>query len=329
MTNRSLEEMIRAAAAPLLPVGIGDLYYHGLTGDLFRSSEAPALFADFEALWKPGLRALGAELEVDALPQDPDRIADRLRGAPGIALLRLAAQPPEIDAMPEAESAAGAGLCEKDRAAMVTDCGRPTEVSAAGVTWTNSMGETRTDSPERILESFTHVAMLSRAPGRGTRRINLTGAIQRAVIFSLAFEDRFIGEREADTERRAIASQFLLEAAGKQRDAVSLRWRQAGDLFGAGEVAAGRKRLYEALLRTLDLPEALQEALTLSSSGSLTNMQRRELVYLARAGQRDLKVLAISRLKSEGWSVAVRQTLSQFAVADDPLVRNAASPGGQ
>ena len=193
--------------------------------------------------------------------------------------------------------------------------------------WQDGSGEVRSNSLEEFRARFTRVVLLRSAAGRATRRAGNAAAINRAVVFALAYPDRFITRGEADAGARGDAAQFLAEAAGKLRDPVSLRWRQAAERLAAGEVDAALDRLYDAMLRGLGLPEPVYGALAQAADSPLTSLQRRELIYLARAGIRDLKVLAICRLASAARSTDVLHTLESLARTTDPFVRAAAARG--
>ncbi|HLV81971.1 MAG TPA: hypothetical protein VKT32_16905, partial [Chthonomonadaceae bacterium] len=68
-------------------------------------------------------------------------------------------------------------------------------------------------------------------------------------------------------------------------------------------------------------PAVAQEALLSPPAEPLSDIARRELIYLARAGTRDIKVLAARRLQPEKRHADARSTLEQLAYDLDPWVR--------
>jgi hypothetical protein len=325
---------LNAAAGPLLPAGTTDPFFLGILGFLFQSRSLRAIYADLQALALPGLAAFGIDAEIVSLPETPDGLAALLQSLPqsgGVPLYRFAGEPfqkedQNEDAEPagEPDNDAASHLAEQDLGRTLERAGLFIEARPDGVVWQDATGQAHTDTPPDLRAAFPRAVRLTRGTPRATRRGSLVAAVQRVVIYSLGFPDRVLTGEDADGDRRELAAQFFREAAGKQRDPISLRWRQAGDLLADGRVTAALDRLYDAAIRTLNLPDPVFEILTAAPGASLTNMQRRELIYLARAGNQELKVLAAHRLANDQWSVSVRQTLDQLATAPDPLVRAAA-----
>jgi hypothetical protein len=89
---------------------------------------------------------------------------------------------------------------------------------------------------------------------------------------------------------------------------------------------AARHALREAVFLDLRLPAVVQCALLSPPATPLTDVERRELIYLARAGTRDLKALAARRLAPERPQPDVCRTLEQLAYDADAWVRAAAKP---
>jgi hypothetical protein len=82
--------------------------------------------------------------------------------------------------------------------------------------------------------------------------------------------------------------------------------------------------LREHLCLTLHLPHAQASAILAPSERPLTHPERSELIYLARAGTRDLKALAARRLTYARSCSDAERTLEQLLNDTDPLVRGAA-----
>jgi hypothetical protein len=325
---------LNAAVAPLLPAGTTDEFFLGMLGVLLQSSSVPVIYADLRALVVPGLATFGIDAEVVSTPEEADGLAALVHALPqsgGVPFYQFAGEPFQEDVqnedaepMGEPDTDAAAHLAEQDLSRTLERAGLLRELRPDGVVWQDASGQSHIDSAAALQVTFSRAIRLSRGGARTTRRVSLVAAVQRAVIYSLAFPDRVLTAEEVDADRRKHAAQFLRDAAGKQRDPISLRWRQAGDLMADGRMTIALDRLYDAAIRTFNLPDAVFQILSAPQGASLTNMQRRELVYLARAGNHELKVLAAHRLANDQWSVSVRQTLDQLATAPDPLVRAAA-----
>lgn len=320
---------IETAAGALLKIDVSPLLLRGLLGILWQSAESEAIFADLEGLVTPGLRCLGIEAVVLPLT-DAMRTFAELRQPWDVPVYAFDGEPfQEEDDLPEtseeAEASAPGWLATRDRQRTQVRSGLVREVTADRIAWQAPSGEMRSAGGEEFGRLFTRAVRLQPGLARATRRVGRAAAVDQGVVFALAYPDRFLTASEADAGRRADAALFLAEAAGKQRDPISLRWRQAADFLAAGDIESALDRLYDAMLRSLGLPEPVYRALAWPADAPLTSVQRRELVYLARAGNRDLKALAAHRLASETGSADVRSTLEQLTWSPDALVRAAAA----
>ena len=84
----------------------------------------------------------------------------------------------------------------------------------------------------------------------------------------------------------------------------------------------GLHYLRVAVIEALTLPVAIQNALLSDPKVTgLSDPERRELIYLARAGTRDLKILAARRLAGEIHYPDAQNTLNQLRYDSDPWVR--------
>jgi hypothetical protein len=312
----------------LLPASAPLVYSQGMIGSLFLTRSAPLLYADFAALIFPGLQGLGVEAELLPLPNEPQEIVPFLQDlnrAAARAVFQFGGEPIPDNGAWEAEEETDSRPALQDRERTAIRQGLARTLGAEEIGWEDSTGQAQTATPAEFRTLFSYGIRLRRAAAKGTRRVNLAAAIQRAVVYGLAFPDRVLTAEAADLPPRQQASQFLAEAAGRQQDPVSRRWRQASNTLAQGDTASAWQRLYEAALWNLNLPAAVFNALLASPEIPLTTLQQRELIYLARAGHRDLKVFASRRLTSERGTKSVRQTLDQLALSPDPLVRAAAS----
>ena len=328
----ALDWPLALTAAPLLPTGTSDVVFRAVIGSVFRSHAAAAIYSDLRGLYLPGLLSLGVDAEISKVPEEARELGaifqDTTNASPMTALYKFEGEPIPLegdDAEPSAEPDANARprLADEDAMQTVAKAGVLREVEENTVRWEDAEGQSHTASFETLREEFSRTVRLKHGSARGTRRAAVAGAVQRAVVFALAYPDRFVTDAATDEDLREEAAQFLREAAGKQRDPISLRWRQAAERFEEGRVAAALDRLYDSVLRGLSLPQPVLQALAWPRD-SLSNMERRELIYLARAGNRDLKILAARRLEVERWAVGVRQTLDELTQFPDPLVRAAA-----
>lgn len=312
----------------LLPENASELFCLGVTGSPFRTLAAPLLYSDFAAFLLPGLRALGIEAALQPLPDDPQQIVpflrDLNRGA-ACTVYRFGGEPILEKEAWESDDETDIPPTQQDRKRIVLRRGVVSAFDAEGVRWEDTSKQASATAPEQFLSLFSYGIRLRPGRGKETRRICLLGAIRRAVVYRLAFPDLALSDADADRQQQTAAAQFLLEAAGRQRDPVSLRWKQAAEYLEQGDSAAAWERLYGACLRGLDLPSPVLDALASGEDARLTDLEIRELIYLARAGNRDLKVFAIRRLARERSNRTIRQTLDSFAFYPDPLIRGAAS----
>jgi hypothetical protein len=330
VTAADVEWPLLAAAAGLLPAANSPERLHGTVGLIFVSRTVGANYADIEALALPGLRSLGAEARLAALPETTEQLHALARGRP-LPIYGFAEEPwtapcgpAENDGGALTELEAGDAPSITDLRSTVLSCGLLHEASASRVAWTDGREPAREGTLTELLARFTHAARIS--PGhRMTRRARTIAAAARAVVFALACPDRFLTAADADAEARATASAFFTDAAGSQRNPLSLRWRRAGELLAGNRLEEFLGVLYDAVLRSLAIPAAVRDALDSPDRASVTDIQRRELVYLARAGSRDLKALAVHRLSADVGNSTTHHTLEQLAYDPDPLVRAAAA----
>lgn len=316
-----------ASVAAKLPEGSALL--RGVLGSLFRSSSVPVIHADFDAMVIPGLRSLGVEAAVIAMPERLEALPP-IDGRLGTPIFNFAGEPfpeeveeRETDGTPDVETILQS--VREDRNRTLEHSGLLLRIGDEQAAWQDENGQTVSAPYDRFREQFTRMVRWQGGSRPGSRRAVFRGAALRSALYAAAFPDRFVTAGPADALRRQEGAEFLLEAAGRLRDPVSLRWRQAGALLAEGKVDDALGRLYDAAVRGLDLPRPMQEALALPEDAPLRETQIRELIYLARAAGRDLKVFAARRLGSENRRVVVRQTLMQLALSADPIVRGAAA----
>ncbi len=319
---------LEIAAASLLPTAISNVTLKGLMGSVFVSASAPAIYADLEILYLPGLRSAGIQAETAQLKGIGDSKSTVSQMAAG-AIYGFVGEPfheeGEHEEPPEPAAEPVSPLADRDRTRLMVSCGVAREASACGLAWEDPSGQSHVESLDDLRAHFSRIVRLIKIPHRFSRRKAVSAAVLRTTLFALAFPDRFVGDTEVDSAVRSGASRFLIDAAGSGRDPLSLRWRQAGERFAEDRPDAALGHLYDAILRSLDLPESIRGTLSSPAEALPTGMQVRELIYLARAGNTALKVLAASRLSCSQSTAAVLHTLEQLTWAADPLVRAAAT----
>ncbi|MCS6775031.1 MAG: hypothetical protein RMJ43_08260 [Chloroherpetonaceae bacterium] len=279
----------------------------GMTGEVLRRHSAPFTLNDLQELLLPGLAALGVAGEcVPLMGADAAtlrRLRERLRRGIHVPLLRFAPEDPAsdgTDATGEAGDDAGHSLI----ACTVIAPGEEATLAEA-------------------VQHCTHALRMCRARHVGSRSARVRAVLLRWVAFATAMPERIVTAEEADRERREQAASFLELLAGRKRDPIAVRLRHAARYLRAGAVETSLFHVRDAALRALHLPQIAQTALLSREDVPLSDLQRRELIYLARAGTRELRVLAARRLRCEPAADA-QTTCEQLRAATDLWVRRAA-----
>ena len=171
--------------------------------------------------------------------------------------------------------------------------------------------------------------MRRKSSPRLRRRQGVRAALLRWLAYSAAFPNRVPTAAEKDAPIRAASAAFLREITGASGGGpVATRLRRAARLFDAtpsdSTLDEARLFLREAVLLELQLPLIVQNALLTSPDLPLSDIARRELIYMARAGTRDVKTLAARRLAGERHHPDAHSTLEQLAADAHPWVRAAA-----
>jgi hypothetical protein len=192
------------------------------------------------------------------------------------------------------------------------------------IRWREAEGEEMRASVAAFCGLFTHALILRRAQRKGQRRANIQAALRRWIAFAAAYPERIPTTGPDDAPVRAYAADFLREIIGKKRDPVANRLRRAAEAFAAADIESALFSLRTAVLLDLHLPALAQRALLSPPSQPLTDVERREMVYLARAGTRDMKALAARRLETERGHSEADSTLEQLGYDPDDWVRAAA-----
>lgn len=292
-----------ACLEPATPKSVSQAYRQGVTGACASGAGVPMLARDLWAMFLPGLPALG--LQGEMIPLAPSTLVaavrERLRYGVPVILFRfsdfLAPQESEPSRDAPMEGAEAETRWEEPSVAQI---GRVIGITQQGdVCWQEPHGEPQTSSPEQVCLLFSHALRVVRAKEKGGKLENIRRALLRWLAFAAAFPERLPSEAPEDAPILASAEAFLREIAGKRKSPIPLRWKYAADCFAEGWVLDALDWLREATLREIHLPPVLMEVLLSSETEPLSDLQRRELIYLARAGRPALRALCAERLLLE------------------------------
>ncbi|MDE2125000.1 MAG: hypothetical protein KGJ62_00225 [Armatimonadetes bacterium] len=297
----------------------------GFTGRCLLRPGYPLHATDILRLLAPGLAALGAEVRFEEMPCRTARLETALhrlrqRGR-SITLLRFESERTgsgdPLDEDPEIRNGRNLVRCglltgealvlshgsEAAWQCVTAPCDAPVNLAGAN-----------------LRRSFTHFAWFVRSRHRGVRRNAVRLALLRWLAFLCARPDR--------SRIGSGAAAFLLAAAGHRRDRPAQLLRSAAQRLGSAqsqaEIAAGLAFLREGVIRDLRLPALAQSALLQPHDTELTPLQRREMIYLARAGTPDIRVICAQRLAPEWRHSDVLATLSSLQETGDLWLKQAA-----
>lgn len=278
-----------------------------LTGEALRTCGDVPTVADFETLTVPALASLGIRAELCELPEDDSElqrlIRERLRHRVRVPLLQtvLSPQDTETDAENSEEY----------------DTRQATQILGGRI-----LSEVPADCAE--LRKFGQfLLILRRAETKGKRLGNRDALLLRLAAFAAAYPERLVTSSPQDEFRRRQCAAFFAELGGKQQTRLHRRLRLIVREFDCGNVGQALAILREIVLDNLYLPDTMHYAL-LETERPLDPIERRELIYLARAGTLFLKILAVRRLYSETEHAEVRDTLHQLHYDPHLWVRDAA-----
>lgn len=333
---------LRIALAPLLCPDASPALFAGMVGETVRTTGASPTLEDFRTQFVPGLNALGISAELIPMPATPHHLrrllAERLRYAVPVPLLRFddTVQAVRLDPETSSEGAVDVSETPAERLSHYVDTGVRRLARAAivrGLSGNDVIREGLSPRRRQTLDApvtalrprFSHVIRLRATEARGHRLANILSALLRGEAFADAFPQRALTEKRRDAERRVLAAEFLAEIAGTKRDPASVRLRRASAAFESASVpshlAEARSHVREAIFLAMRLPSNIQRALLLPPDLSLSGVERRELIYLARAGTLFLKILATRRLSFLPASPDICRTLEQLAFDRHSWVR--------
>ena len=298
-------------------------FWQLVMGGLARRHDAPRTYADLHSWLIPGLKAFGIQSELLPLAAH-----NTPHGTPLSTIFRpLFAFSEPIQPFSSEEDPLPGTMPIEIPEPILTHQGlwlRPAKTSTSLLHWRETDGTEEAGTWETLQRRYSHYLLMHKSARKGLRRDHIQAACMRWLAYSDAYPGRIPTNSQQDAPQVALSASFLNSVAGKQRDRASNRLRWAAEAYEHGEVAQGIELLRMAVLHTLGLPAALQAALLSDPIRfSLSEIERRELIYLARAGTRDLKVLAARRLTAEQRYSDVRNTLIQLRYDPDPWVRTA------
>jgi hypothetical protein len=166
------------------------------------------------------------------------------------------------------------------------------------------------------------VLSVHKSPRTGHKGANTTQALLRFISFADANPDRLVTCNDKSQLRRA--ADFLAECAGKHANPSSTRLRRAEAEFRSTNIEEALNHLREGVQLRMGISPPIRRGLLRPASESLSDIERNELIYMARASSPELKVLAIRRLSTEYKYSEVRDTLKQMQNSKHAWVRAAA-----
>ena len=340
----------------LLPSALTDAFVIGITGGSARRAHSDWFHSDLLYWLLPGLAVCGIEATLTPLKEEMEgkeegegiescrqRLRPQIRRSGGACLFAFSSDINKTPFADYAESSVDKDVQESDSA--VTETAFVTAVSPEAennrsekkseepgtVTLTITLKEadgavTRTDIAT-LTARFSHVLVARKGTRRPVKATAFAYAVRVWAQFACACPARVIGTAKEDAPLRELAATFWRQMAGSGRSAQATRLRRVADLLehpkDRCDIDAAFRLLYEMACRTLLLPPFLENALLAPSSAVLSDAERRELIYLARAGTRDVKIFATHRLTFERECADARATLQQLRYDRDAWVRAA------
>lgn len=320
LTRKPDFEPLWRAAERWLPAAQSAVYRAGLLGEALRRSDEAPLAGDLTHLWIPGLAALGVEARLLPLPPEGSGLQRPPNDPEEIILFGFAGPleylpPEEIDDSTPIPVDTDPQIIAQARLSAATAVGFHRQV-ADGLAVQEATHRPR----------FSHALCLQKSSVKAPRRDSIQAALHRWLAWHAAYPERAPHETDRTDPACTLAAAFLSEVIGTRRDFVSNRLRYAAQCFEAAQIAQAYHWLQEAGIAVWQLPAAPAEALRAPSEQPLSNLLRRELIYLARAGTLPLKTLAARRLTYERHYPDACKTLHQLRFDPDPWVRAAARP---
>ncbi len=286
-------------------------------------------YSDLNLLILPGLTALGISSSLHPLNSIADLTGIAMPSSTSNLLFTLDEKPcraavHNVELHADAAESSGEST-ENDP--IVIDCSMVMRrrISGAGTQiWRRSKDAEWSELDLDFGPCAAALLTFKRASRQGLRSTNLTGALLRWIAFAAANTDRLI--RSVDSEQTLMAAAFISECAGSQSNPAATRLRRCASAFDSGYISEGFEYLRQAVYIRMGITTALRAALERPVTVPLTFVDIRELIYLARAGISELKVLAVHRLASDPNCDRpdIRVTLDQIRYDSHVWVRKAA-----
>ncbi len=269
--------------------------YYGLLFGLPLLSESPLTLEYLTNMILPGFILLGVKASLEPILLADKDIGNHLKYFPAVMLITI----------PEAEI----NITEFDSTAETIQ--EETEI----LNWEiiSDIDLLQQSVPQ------THWLKLQNQTKIEPREDSILKALLRAVAYSSAYPERITDTLSSDT------AEMLYELAASRRTPYALRLRRSAKAFENGDYPGAMHHLLEGILKQLRLSGTLQSALLSLPGENLDKLQCRELIYLARAGTLEMKLLAGARLSMESHNVEVLSTLAQLKNDPHPWVRAAAN----
>ncbi len=328
----------------LLPDAVSRAMLQGMCGGAVRTTDDIVSYADIFHWLIPGLRAFGIAAELVPVPDQRDECARwlaQVSRSGGVPLFAFSGStlPPLTD--PEAEEAVELPILKNKGSAQQEE--EPTVLRQIFFT-PDTVVTDHTGAPTAFNEfpvadlsvsaesvSYSHALLLQKAT-KGVQSEHVRRALRRWVTFRAAYPKRIFSPTEIDIPLRELAAEFFMELAGEKRDFASNRLRYAAAMLNEYTLEDDIHEVFlllsEIVLRDFHLTPSASRFL-LDFEHAPTELQVRELIYLARAGTRELKILSIDRLQVEwyhqdSFHKEIRATIRQLRYDPDLWVRAAA-----
>ena len=323
-------EAIWEGAGALLPAEFDRMIGRGATGEIICRRESGRLFSDIEHFIEPGLRTFGVEMCAMPILYKPQTLellkkAVRHRKVP---LLHFASDPFATIAVSQDPNLLTSAIPTlQERKIVLNGQGILHRVEEEKLFWAEYQEGELAECEGSLFElqlRFNCAIRLRRSVKKGGVKANREATICRWCAFDIAYPERSaLSTRDSDSAFEAIADR-LKAISGERQDRFAINCRQASRALERSDSQEAQRILFETALMTLNLPQRLFATLCASPEFSLHPAELRELLYLARAGTRYLRLFALHRLSGEAHLREVKQTIETLVFCSDPLVRAAA-----
>lgn len=323
-------EAIWLGAERLLPSGFDPIVGRGATGEIICGKKSARLFSDIEHFVEPGLRTFGLEMRPMPILHKPKtlELLKKEVGFRRVPLLKFATDPFASIAVSQDPNLLTTAIPTlQERKIVLNSQGILHRVEEEKLFWAEYHEGELVECEGSLFElqlRFNCAIKLRRAAKKGGVQENREATIRSWCAFNIAYPERStFSNRDfyADSER---AAEFLKTIARNRQDRFAINCRQAAIALERSDTQGAQRILFETALLTLNLPQRLFATLGASPDFSLHPAELRELLYLARAGTRYLRLFALHRLSGEAHVREVKLTIETLVFCSDTLVRAAA-----